>query len=189
MNAISPRQLHELHEQGRVVRLFDVRTPAEFRQVHVPYAINVPLESLDPAVVVNSCHGSPEETVYVICHSGGRGAKACAQLLSAGVGRVVNVEGGTAAWERAGLPVARGQKTISLERQVRIAAGLLVLVGSALGYFVHPYWIGLTAFVGAGLTFAGVTDTCGMAMLLARMPWNQTASETGNCCVSLAGKP
>jgi hypothetical protein len=71
------------------------------------------------------------------------------------------------------LPVERGQKTISLERQVRIAAGLLVLTGSLLDYLVHPYFIGLAAFVGAGLAFAGITNTCGMAMLLARMPWNQ----------------
>jgi hypothetical protein len=86
---------------------------------------------------------------------------------------VVNVEGGTQAWDEAGLPVVRGQKAISLERQVRIAAGSLVLLGALLGYFAHPYWIALSAFVGAGLVFAGITDTCGMGMLLARMPWNQ----------------
>jgi hypothetical protein len=85
----------------------------------------------------------------------------------------VNVEGGTLACVEAGLPVKTGKKAISLERQVRIAAGSLVLVGAALGFFVHPYWIGLSAFVGAGLVFAGVTDTCGMAIMLGRMPWNQ----------------
>ncbi len=74
--------------------------------------------------------------------------------------------------------MVRGKKTISLERQVRIAAGTLVLVGSALGAFVHPYWIGLAAFAGAGLVFAGVTDTCGMAMFLARMPWNQVRDQS-----------
>jgi hypothetical protein len=89
---------------------------------------------------------------------------------------VVNVEGGTQAWDQAGLPVIRGEKTISLERQVRIAAGLLVVSGTALGAFVHPYFLGLAAFVGAGLVFAGITDTCGMGMILARMPWNQVAS-------------
>jgi hypothetical protein len=74
------------------------------------------------------------------------------------------------------LTVVRGKKAISLERQVRIAAGLLVLVGAALGAFIHPAWIGLAAFVGAGLVFAGVTDTCGMGLLLARMPWNRTSA-------------
>ena len=84
------------------------------------------------------------------------------------------VEGGTLGWAEAGLPVNRGTtKVISLERQVRIAAGLLVLTGVALGTWVHPGFYGISAFVGAGLTFAGITDWCGMAMLLAKMPWNQ----------------
>lgn len=173
MKTISPRQLYELQEQGQTINLLDVRTPAEFREVHVPFARNMPLERLDPAAVTKSRNGWSDQPVYVICYSGGRAANACAQLLESGVGNVVNVEGGTAAWDQAGLPVVRGKKTISLERQVRIAAGTLVLVGSVLGYFVHPYWIGLAAFVGAGLAFAGITDTCGMGMLLARMPWNQ----------------
>jgi rhodanese-related sulfurtransferase len=98
---------------------------------------------------------------------------ACDKLLAAGFTNVVNIEGGTLACEQAGLPVVRGQKTISLERQVRIAAGSLVLIGVVLSLQVHPYWIGLSAFVGAGLVFAGITDTCGMGMILARMPWNQ----------------
>ena len=82
-------------------------------------------------------------------------------------------KGGTLAWDKAGLPVQRGQKAMSLERQVRIAAGSLVFTGAALGFFVHPYFIGLSAFVGAGLVFAGITDTCGMGMMIAKMPWNQ----------------
>ena len=87
----------------------------------------------------------------------------------------MNVAGGTVACVQAGLPVNRGQKTMSLERQVRIAAGSLVVIGTVLGAFVHPYWLGLPGFVGAGLVFAGVTDTCGMGMVLARMPWNQAS--------------
>jgi rhodanese-related sulfurtransferase len=86
---------------------------------------------------------------------------------------VVCVEGGTDAWEQAGLPVVRGHKVISLDRQVRMAAGLLVLLGVGLSFLVHPAFSALSAFVGAGLLFAGITDTCGMAMLLAKMPWNQ----------------
>ena len=81
----------------------------------------------------------------------------------------------------AGLPVVRGKKAISLERQVRIAAGSLVLLGAVL-YFVHPAFIGLSAFVGAGLVFAGITDTCGMGMILARMPWNQVKKTASPCC-------
>jgi rhodanese-related sulfurtransferase len=185
MKTITPNQLSELHERGAGARLIDVRTPAEFREVHVPFAENRPLESLDPSAVAKASSGDADTAIYVICHKGGRGANACAKLLAAGLQGVVNVEGGTEAWVQAGLPVVRGQKTISLERQVRIAAGTLVVVGSLLGYFVHPYWIGLSALVGAGLTFAGITDTCGMGMLLARMPWNQAGgncSSTTGCC-------
>lgn len=175
MNTISPHQLYELWERGEPIDLLDVRTPTEFRAVHATLARNVPLDRLDPAAVLRVRHGSTQQPLYVICQSGTRAAKACATLMAAGCDNVAQVEGGTTAWIGAGLPVERGKKAISLERQVRIAAGLLVLVGSALGYFVHPYFIGLAAFVGAGLMFAGITDTCGMAMLLAKMPWNQVA--------------
>lgn len=168
---IAPRQLHELVRSGRAVALIDVRTPVEFREVHVDFARNVPLDQLDPAQV--AAGRSADQPLYVICRSGSRGKQACEKLLAAGCTHVVNVEGGTLAWDQAGLPVVRGKKAISLERQVRIAAGSLVLIGSALGAFVSPYWIGLAAFVGAGLVFAGITDTCGMGLLLARMPWNQ----------------
>jgi len=84
------------------------------------------------------------------------------------------VEGGTNAWIAAGLPVIRGRKTISIERQVRIGAGSLVVIGTGLGRFVHPAFYILAAFVGAGLVFAGVTDICGMANVLAKAPWNRT---------------
>jgi rhodanese-related sulfurtransferase len=100
------------------------------------------------------------------------------RLVAAGVANVVNIEGGTLAWEEAGLPVVRGQKMMSLERQVRIAAGALVLIGVILGWLVDPTFAGLAAFVGAGLVFAGLTDTCGMGMLLARMPWNRVPEES-----------
>ena len=106
---------------------------------------------------------------------------AAKKFIDAGITNVVSVEGGTLAWEAAGLPVARGKKTISLERQVRIAAGFLVLTGAVLGYLVNPNFIGISAFVGAGLMFAGITDTCGMGMMLAKMPWNQC--DTTQCSV------
>ena len=94
-------------------------------------------------------------------------------LVAAGITNAINVEGGNTACVAASVQVVRGKKAISLERQVRIAAGVLVCAGAALGFFVHPYWIGLSAFIGAGLVFAGVTDTCGMGMVLAKMHWNQ----------------
>ncbi len=172
VSTIAPQQLSELQQAGRKLELIDVRTPVEFREVHIPFARNVPLDRLNAAEIAAG-HNGAEQPLYVVCHSGSRGKQACEKLSSAGFTNVVNVEGGTQAWDQAGLPVARGKKSMSLERQVRIAAGTLVLTGSVLGAFVSPYWIGLAAFVGAGLMFAGITDTCGMGMLLAKMPWNR----------------
>src|SRR6056297_1735221 len=170
MQTITPQ---ELRQKGESIDLIDVRTPVEFRQVHAKPARNVPLDQLDPQRVMEARNGSASQPLYVICKSGNRAGKACQQFEQAGYENVVNVEGGTEAWEAAGLPVDRGQKAMSLERQVRIAAGSLVLIGALLAVLVHPWFIALSAFVGAGLVFAGITDTCGMGMLLAKMPWNQ----------------
>lgn len=180
--SILASELAELRKQGKTIDLIDVRTPAEFREVHVEGARNVPLDRLDPATVMQARNGSAQEPLYVICRSGSRSQQACEKFSRAGFAKVVYVEGGTAACVDAGLPVVRGKKTISLERQVRIAAGSLVLLGAALGWLVHPAFIGLSAFIGAGLIFAGVTDTCGMGMMLARMPWNRCGEENPSCC-------
>ena len=170
---ISPKQLAELRQSQVKVELIDVRTPVEYREVHVEIAQNVPLDQLDPVALMQTRNGLDNEPLYLICRSGSRGQQACEKFLKAGFTNVVNVEGGTMACVEAGLPVVHNKAAISLERQVRIAAGSFVLIGSLLSYFAHPYWIALPAFVGAGLVFAGITDTCGMGMLLARMPWNQ----------------
>lgn len=194
ISTIRPQQLSEITRAGTPVELIDVRTPVEFREVHVSFARNVPLDRLDAAQFASGRKDSAQP-LYVICRSGSRGKQACEKFLAAGYTNVVNVEGGTQAWDQAGLPVVRGQKTMSLERQVRIAAGALVLIGAGLGTFVSPYWIGLSAFVGAGLMFAGITDTCGMGMLLARMPWNQVpqsstagTAQSGESCSPQSSK-
>jgi len=181
---ITPEKLDELRRSGKTVELIDVRTPAEFREVHADLARNVPLDSLDPQAVMEARSGSGHEPLYITCRSGSRAKKACDAFVAAGYANLVNVEGGTQAWEQARLPVIRGKKTISLERQVRIAAGLLVLIGAVLGVLVSPGFIGISAFVGAGLVFAGITDNCGMAMMLAKMPWNQVKNEAAECCSS-----
>ncbi len=173
---ISADKLAQRFQESRQLDLIDVRTPVEYREVHVEFARNVPLDQLDPQAVMQARGGSASEPLYVICRSGGRGQKACEKFQQAGFANVVNVEGGTQACETGGLPLVRGKKAISLERQVRIAAGSLVLLGATLGWFVHPGFFGLSAFVGAGLVFAGITDTCGMGMLLARMPWNRVGA-------------
>jgi rhodanese-related sulfurtransferase len=106
---------------------------------------------------------------------------ACQKITAAGYRDIVNVVDGTQACADAGLPVIRGQKAMALERQVRIVAGLLVVAGVALGYLVHPWIFALSGVIGAGLIFSGVTDTCMMGNLLAKMPWNQV-STAGPAC-------
>jgi len=177
---ISVARLCEL-QKGGPINVIDVRTPAEFGELHATCARNIPLDALDPATLMQDCKGNGDSTLYVICKSGNRSKKACEKFLSAGYENVISIEGGTQAWEAAGFPVVRGRKAMSLERQVRIAAGALVLLGVLLS-FVNPYFLGISAFVGAGLIFAGITDTCGMAMLLARAPWNRRSASTGGTC-------
>ena len=175
IQTISAQRLAELAELADEceIDLIDVRTPVEYREVHAEGARNYPLDSLDPNRFMNERVAASDQPIYLICKSGSRATMACKQFIKAGYANVVCVEGGTTAWDNAGLPVKRGKKAISLERQVRIVAGSLVLIGSLLAFFVHPYFVGLPAFIGAGLTFAGITDTCGMGMILAKMPWNR----------------
>jgi len=181
---ISPSMLADLRRRGEKVTLIDVRTPAEFGEVHVDFARNIPLDRLDSKQVGAMAGEGP---VYVICKSGSRSQKACEKLEAAGLGRIVSVEGGTSACIEAGLPVVRGRTVMSLERQVRIAAGALVALGAATaGLCPDPLWqkvgAGLAAFVGCGLVFAGITDTCGMGMMIAKMPWNQACGSAKACC-------
>lgn len=181
VETISPQQLEALHKNNPSLELIDVRTPAEYQEVHVEYAKNVPLDRLNPQELIASRNGSAEQPLYVICKSGSRGQMACQKIEASGFSDVYNIEGGTSACVDAGLPVVRGKKVMSLERQVRIAAGLLVMLGCILALTVNINWIILPSFVGAGLVFAGLTNTCGMGMILARMPWNQAQ---GSCGVS-----
>lgn len=165
-----PQAVYAALQSNPRARLIDVRTPGEYAALHAAPAELHPLDRISNEVLGPAKDDAP---LYVICKSGARAGQACTKLAASGRNDLVLVEGGTDAWVAAGLPVVTGKGTISLERQVRIAAGSLVLVGVALGFLVHPACFGLSAFVGAGLVFAGVTDTCGMAMLLARMPWNR----------------
>lgn len=148
----------------------DVRTPAEFEDAHIDGAVLHPVTELKPSEVQAALQG--KSCCVVVCGSGGRATKAAQQLAAANIAGLRVLEGGMKAWRAQGLPVVEGKKTISIERQVRIGAGSLVVLGSLLALLVNPAWIALSAFVGAGLVFAGVTDTCGMALVLARMPWN-----------------
>lgn len=181
MQKIDVKQLADKQKSGDV-DLIDVRMPTEYREVHAVGAKNFPLDALDPKTIAGSRNGRSDQPLYLICKSGNRSSKAVQKFLDAGFENIVNVDGGTSAWVEAGLPVVRGKKSVSLERQVRIAAGFLALLGAVLGFFVHPYFVGISAFVGAGLMFAGITDTCAMGMMLSKMPWNK-CSDGGSCSV------
>lgn len=178
---ITPGRLYELSQSGKSVEVIDVRTPAEYRSGHVPIARSQPLESLDPKTVV-SARASNDDPLYVICRSGNRSEKACAAFATSGYAdMVVNVEGGTLAWEKAGLPLVRGRYVLPLDRQVRIATGVLVVLGAVLGYLVNPWFYALSAYCGAGLVFAGITDICPLSWTIAKMPWNQTGGVPPQC--------
>lgn len=163
-------------QQLQQPRVLDVRTYAEFDAEALVGAAHFPLQDLDHSSVnqylVSAGH-QPEQPIYLLCAGGARATRAAQQLQDHIDSPLVVIEGGLNSLKQQGLILQQGQgKVISLERQVRIAAGLLVLIGVVLGTWYSPWFYALSGFVGAGLTFAGVTDTCAMGMALARMPWN-----------------
>lgn len=169
---ITPSEAKKLIDSGDCGLFLDVRTAGEHRAVHAVGTKNVPLDTLDASACKQLC-GDGAAKIYIICKSGQRARMAAEKFNAAGIENVVVVDGGTDAWDAAGLPVNRGKGVIDLERQVRIAAGTLVASGVLLSLFVHPYFVYLSLFVGCGLVFAGVTNTCAMGMLISKMPWNR----------------
>lgn len=169
IRTLSPAEVKAKIERGEIL-LVDVREPAEHSGERISGAKLMPLSAFDPASLVESA----SKPIVLHCRSGGRSSRAAEMLLNAGHPEAWHMEGGIDAWKRANLPTERDASApISILRQVQITAGSLVLIGSLLGYFVSPWFFALSGFVGAGLIFAGLTDTCGMAMLLAKMPWNR----------------
>lgn len=169
-------EINEMLSTDGECQVIDVREFSEFNSERIADAQLMPLSNFEKHAEEID-HTKP---VYLMCRSGNRARAAAEKLSKKGFTDVHVIEGGMLAWTGADLPVVKGESKVwSLERQVRFAAGLLVLIGAALSFAIHPYFIALSAFVGAGLIFAAVTDTCGMAMILARMPWNQQTTE--NC--------
>lgn len=159
-------------KQPLEVQLVDVRSPTEFAAGHIPGAANIPMDQIE-ARLQDLCPGVP---VVLICQAGKR-ACLTADLLKPSGREIAVLEGGTHAWIQARLPIVACVRTRwSLERQVRLGAGLIVLTGAVLALTVNLAWLSLSAFVGLGLTFAGLTDICPMGMLLAKMPWNRNTS-------------
>jgi rhodanese-related sulfurtransferase len=148
-------------------QLVDVRSPSEFASGHIPGAVNIPMDQIESRLADLSAG-----PIVLICQMGKR-ARMTANLLEPCQRQIAILEGGTAAWIQASLPVVTTVKTRwSLERQVRLGAGLLVLVGAMLALTVSARWLFLSAFIGLGLVFAGLTDICPMAEILGKLPWN-----------------
>ena len=176
---VTPEQLHAEQLAGKSPALVDVRTAAEFRAGHIPGAQLIPGDELSPATIDYRLGRSGlgrDETLYITCHAGPRAARAAEHLRQSGLTNIALIEGGTQRWEQAGLPLRRCGSAISLERQVQIAIGSLLILKVVLGYGVHELFFAAAAFIGAGLIFAGVSRWCGMAELMARLPWNRSVN-------------
>lgn len=165
--------LSELLDAGSDIRMLDVRTPAEFGTAHVSGSYNVPLDTLGEHS--DELHRSLDVPVVVICRTGNRARQAESRLAAAGMGNLHVLDGGIAAWEGAGREVVRGKEKWALERQVRLVAGSIVLSSIVVSIWLGPLkWV--AGAIGAGLTFAALTDTCAMGMLLGKLTYNRARS-------------
>lgn len=169
---ITTTELNELLQTGQRFQMIDVRSRSEYATGHVPGSINIPMDEIEARLY--DLHD--QDPVVLICQSGKRAGMTC-EWLTHYKDNLMLLEGGTSNWAENGLPIIQSKKTRwSLDRQVRLGAGLFVLTGVLLALFVNPAWIYLALFVGAGLTFAGATDICMMALVLERLPWNRPKS-------------
>lgn len=169
---LSPAELKAAMAADPDVRIIDVRTTGEFESAHIPGAYNVPLDQLPEHSQELS---NVKQTVVLVCQSGARAAKAEESLRAAGLCNMRLLEGGMGAWSTAGLPVKVTKARWSLERQVRLVAGSIVLISILLS-IAFPWTRFIGGFVGAGLTFAALSNTCAMGMMLAKLPYNRGAS-------------
>ncbi|MGB3683076.1 MAG: rhodanese-like domain-containing protein [Rubrobacteraceae bacterium] len=171
---VDAEQLGELMDERSDVRLLDVRTPGEYETMHIRGSYNVPLDLLGEHA--REIQENVDEPVVLVCQSGSRARKAREALEGAKMPNLHVLEGGVNGWVSSDKPVNRGPERISMERQVRIAAGGMAALGGLLALTVNRRFGVLPAFVGSGLLFAGVTDTCGMAAVLSKLPYNRAAS-------------
>lgn len=173
LKPIAPGEAKALVASGQAI-LVDIREPMEHARERIPGTWLIPLSKLDAAALAKQVG---KAGVIFLCQSGMRTAANAACLAGACAGEAHALAGGLNAWKAAGLPVAVDKKApLDLMRQVQISTGGLVVLGAALAAAVSPWFLLLAGFVGAGLVFAGTTGFCGMARLLAKMPWNKVAA-------------
>lgn len=169
LTAVASTELQQRLLAGEPLQLVDVREAVEFAGLRIGQARLLPLGELER----RAGELKRDQPIVCVCRSGQRSGQAARTLMALGFSQVSQLDGGLLAWEQAGLPLERDPRAPwALERQVRFAAGLLILTGLAWS-LVWPPAVALAWFVGAGLVFAAVTDWCGMALLLAKLPWNQ----------------
>lgn len=177
LHCVDASTLKKWMDQKQAV-LVDVREPAEFSTEHIDGALLLPLSKFEP-VQLPAYNGLK---LVVQCKSGMRSRQAAEKLLASGVTEIWQLEGGIEAWKSTGLPVVRSGKRVSdIQRQTQITIGTCVLVGVLLGFFVSPWFLWISGFMGAGLMMAGITGLCPLALLIARLPWNQQADASCGC--------
>jgi rhodanese-related sulfurtransferase len=174
IQTVNAKTFCEQIEQPAANYILDVRTPAENKSESIAGSVLIPLQDINAQLVQNKLNLNGEKhPLYLICQSGKRSEMAAKKLVNKIDNPLVIVEGGLNACKSSDILLIMGKGVISIERQVRITAGMLVLTGLLIGISISPWGFALTGFVGAGLIYAGVTDTCAMGMLLANMPWNR----------------
>lgn len=181
---ISPTDSFSLLKKDPQTKILDVRSAMEFSQTHIENSINIPIDMI-PAKIGELSQS--KQNYLVLCHSGTRAAMAADMLMQSGIHTAKVIEGGIARWQKDKLAVIKGQGGVSLERQVRVIAGSLVLLGIILAWLLHWTFIFIPAFVSCGLIFAGITDNCLMGTLLMKLPYNKNLYKTqlgGTCSIS-----
>ncbi len=185
LEMISPSDALSLLKRDLQAKILDVRSAFEFSQVHVEPSVNIPIDMI--SAKINEL-GQSKQSYLVLCHTGNRAAMAADMLMQSGIHAVKVIRGGIAHWQNEKLPVIKGEGGISLERQVRIIAGSLILLGIILSWQFHWAFIFISVFVSSGLVFAGLTDSCLMGMLLMKLPYNKKLYKTslggGSCAMS-----
>lgn len=176
LQRIEPEALDaQLRRKSRLL-IVDVRTPAEFESEHIPGAVNIPLAEL-PGKLPRI---EADDQLILACRTDRRATAAAELLADKGFSPKV-LTGGVAAWRNKNLALVEGKKSLALDRQVQLIAGSMILTGTLLGFFVDKFWLVLPLFVGAGLTYAGASGNCGLAMLLSRAPWNRSSAPAATC--------
>lgn len=170
LEMVSPKAAYDLIAKDPAVKLLDVRSALEFDEVHIKGSVNIPIDMI--SAKLNEI-GLPGQSYIILCRTGNRSPMAADMLIQSGISSVKVMDGGITRWQKDKLAVIKGMGGISLERQVRIGAGSLVLIGILLSVLVNPWFLGISLFVACGLIYAGLTDNCMMGMLLMKLPYNK----------------